>query len=362
MRLTFPLILGGLLLLGAAVVYFLGTQLRYNQHPDRFVWMHRARALTGDHQWNTVVLGDSQAMSGIRPDLFEGYGSVINLGLPSAQPEAMITAISHLEHRKPELIIVNISPYSLYRTEVYNVFLSYYRHEFIHLSWPSPFSRSYLYGDNPGEVMATLFSGLGLYRANAAIRNLSTDDDLSLMVQPGPFPGIGNAKPSGDPLSREPGLQEKMQDLQEKNRLVERILNSTGGFWTWRDFRMPDESCETSELQPLPATIRFKERPEAIQAWKDFLARASEISHRVVLVSIPFSASWHETVDRILPSDSVSQSIHRILEDDRLKGVEYIETPGGFSDADFYDWNHLDYCGAGRYTRFLLEKLETQKK
>ena len=366
MNRSFYLLAGMVLLAAGGVVYGLGRLAVPFQHPDRFVWQSRAALVSelesGTMARQTLILGDSQAMSGIRPDLFgPEFGKVYNLGLPSAQPEALLSMLPALERQRPSLIIVNISPYSLYRTEVYRAFLGYYRSEFISLHWPNPLRRPYLYGDSAGEALATVLDGLKLYHANSAIRNMATDHSLSLMVSPGPFPGLGYAKPAGQPLATAPDLRRKMQGLKAKNQLLSRILGVTGGFWTWRDFRMPPTSCHSGELMPLPATVVFKERPEAIQAWKEFLQKATQYSGRVVVVSVPFSPAWHETVDRILPSSKLSQSVHSIV-DEIPGGVDYIAAPSDYENSDFYDWNHLDYCGAERYTRFLTEALSGQKK
>ncbi len=358
-------ILGILCVLCALTVHVLGTELRNYQHPDRTVWMLRAQKLQTTETWNTLILGDSQAMSGIRPELFDSsFGKVYNLGLPSAQPEGMLSVLPYLEDHQVRTLIVNISPYSLYETEVFGAFLNYYRNEFISLNWPGP-SRSFLYGKTGGEVLESVLSGLGLYRLNAALRNLSTDASLSLMVQPGPFPGIGySSEPMGQAIEEPASLSMKMRKLREKNKRIEHILTSTDGFWTWRDFELPSEDrCDAEKLNPLPASIRFKARPEATRAWIEFLNQASTRVERIILIRIPFSDSWHDTVDRILPSGKVSSDIHGILKElDTPDRVLLLDGASDFSDADFYDWNHLDYCGAGRYTRFLLEQIGAQKK
>ncbi len=358
-------VLGVLCILCGLFVYALGNELRYYQHPDRVVWMLRARALQEHKLPDTMILGDSQAMSGLRPHLFgKEYGRVYNLGLPSAQPEALLSVVPYLEDRQVKTLIVNISPYSMYETEVYDAFLNYYRSEFIALNWPG-LQRAYLYGDSGGEVLESTLSGMGLYRLNAGIRNLSTDEELSLMVQPGPFPGIGySARPAAQGVVNAPSLASRMRKLREVNAKIESILDSTNGFWTWRNFQAPSrDDCDAGELKPLPASIRFKPRPEAIRAWVDFLNQASRYVERIILIRIPFSDSWHDTVDRILPYGKVSSDVHGILmELDLPQKVTYLDGASDFSDTDFYDWNHLDYCGAERYTMFLLEQIEAQKK
>ncbi|MEQ8351128.1 MAG: hypothetical protein RH862_06570 [Leptospiraceae bacterium] len=352
-----------LCILGAMIIGYAGQQLKHYQHPDRTVWMLRAQELNGE-PIQTMILGDSQAMSGIRPDLFNAdSGRVINMGLPSAQPEALISFIPYLEEHSVDTLIVNISPYSLYHTEVFDAFLNYYRHEFISVRWPSA-NRMYLYGSSAGEALGTVFSGVGLYRLNSAIRNLATDTNNSFIVQPGPFPGIGYGIPEGEALLKEPSLLEKMRNIRRMNQSIEEILRSTNGFWTWRDFKEPSRSrCDTEELKPLPATLRFKERPEAVQAWQDFLNLASPHVGRIVLIRIPFSKSWHDTVDKILPSAKVSSDIQSILGNlDYPEKVVYLSEGKDFPNSEFYDWNHLDYCGARKYTLFLLEQMQDQKK
>ncbi|MCB1302857.1 MAG: hypothetical protein KDK37_01190 [Leptospiraceae bacterium] len=357
-KLAFPL----LVLLSGLVLYWMGRAFRFYQHPDRVVWMLRADWLSGDRPVDTLILGDSQAMSGLRPDVLGSeFGRIENLGLPSAQPEALLSVLSYLERHRVRTLIVNISPYSMYRTEVYDAFLNYYRSEWISLRWPSPLQTG-LYGDSGGEVLSTLMAGLGLYRINGVIRNLSTDETLSMFVQPGPFPGIGAAS-NPNALALAPRFLESMRTLRLKNGNLQSILSRTNGFWTWRDFRAPgEEQCDAASLKPLPATIRFRPRPQAIEAWIEFLKRASPHADRIFLVIIPFSDSWHETVDRILPSGKVSLTVEKIAERAHVGNLTVVGPPSDFSDKDFYDWNHLDYCGAARYSRWLKQRIAPQKK
>ncbi|MBU45475.1 MAG: hypothetical protein CMN76_19855 [Spirochaetaceae bacterium] len=359
------LALAAILLLCLLFLGILGRNLDYLQHPDRVVWMLRTEALREQSGIHTLIMGDSQAMSGVRPDLFgEGFGKVYNIGLPSAQPEAFLSVLPYLEGNRVDTLIVNISPYSLYETEVFEAFLTYYRTEYIAVDWPSPVGRPYLYGNSAGEFVGTLLSGLGMYRVNSAYRNLATDDSLSLMVRPGPFLGIGfSGKPANHAIVDSPGLAQKADQLRATNHRIKQLLQDHDGFWTWRDYRNPSqEDCSGEKLNPLPPSIRFRPRPDATQAWIEFLNGASPYVRQIVLVSIPFSDSWHDTVDRILPSARITTEIEGILASlNAPEKVHYIEAPD-FSDQDFFDWNHLDYCGAARYTRFLLEQMQGQKK
>lgn len=289
---------------------------------DLFVW---------DFKWSrplppadVVVLGDSQAMSGILPSEFAKRGvRMLNLGLPSQQPEGILPLIARIPP-EARIALINVSPYFVFKSEVQKSFYNYYR-------TTAPFSFEELgldrklAGQNTGDAVYRMIKGLALFRFR---------DRLSpILIQ-------------SDPAA-------EMRRRENRSRLIEETLISENGFWVWK--AEDPRRCGQAAPPPAAGIVSYKERPEAESALKLARERLRARGLQVVLVYIPFSDAWAS-----LAEPGINQRVHNVM---RRIGSEsiVIETPDRSEYRGlFHDWTHLNYCGAQKYTAWLYDRLRSE--
>lgn len=299
---------------------------------DLFVW---------EYKWNhpvpaarIVVLGDSQAMSGILPSEFSSRGSSLeNLGLPSQQPEGLLPLIERLPE-ETQSVIINVSPYFLFKSEVVQSFYSYYR-------GTAGFSLEDLRRD---RKLAGQNTGDAVYRMIRWMPVLAFRDRLS--------PILTKANPFAE-----------MEKRRLRTEIIEKSLREEKGFWTWK--AADPRECGLSVRSPAAGFLPFKDRPGSEEALRQAVKRIQERGKRVALVSIPFSEAWASLTD-----PGINNRLHNVMRQVAAGAggspggsVEVIETPDRSEYRGlFHDWTHLDYCGARKYSAWLYGRLSEEFK
>lgn len=291
---------------------------------DLVVWNYKWNASMP--RANIAALGDSQVMSGILPSEFRRRGqSLVNMGLPSQQPEGLFPLIERLPEGT-RLVIIGVSPYFMFKSEVVQSFYTYYRAT-------APFSLADLRRD---RKLAGQNTGDAVYRMLRWMPVLQFRDRLS--------PILTKARPF-----------EEAELRGVRTELIERTLKEEDGFWTWKA-RNPRE-CGAVVSAPGSGFLVFKDRPGSEDALRYALKSIQEKGMRAVLVSIPFSEPWAGLTD-----PRINDRLHSVMR--RFAGsARVVETPDrGEYRGLFHDWTHLDYCGAGKYSAWLYDRLGAEFK
>lgn len=314
-------LLWSILVFGAVNAALLPVDSRMWLDEDRFVW---------DFKWSRmkpgrlVLLGDSQAMSGVMPSLL---GGITNLGVPSQQPEGLIPWADRLPP-ETEYVVINTSAYFLFKSEVVQSFETYYRTT-VPLSPQEILFAPGLAGRNTGDAV---------YRSIQALPILTFRDRLS--------PVLGAAVPL-----------EELSRRRAKNEMIQEHLHRTGGFWTWRG---SGERVCGRNIEPGPGGfVVFRPRPRAEKALRIVLEKLHARGIRTALVIIPFSRAWAAQTEPLI-DERVRELSSRIAAE---TGSRFIEAPDRSQYEDmFHDWTHLDACGAEKYSKFLYEALREDFK
>lgn len=354
--------------------------------PDRFVWYSKVALLRGgpvDTPENsppvdTIILGDSQAMSGIVPEILDrALGSrSVNLGLPSQQPEGLLALARYIPETLPGVrrVIVNVNPFSLFKTEVVQSFTHYYRAELARYS---------LEPAAPGEMLhqALLRAPLPLYETNYILAPVLGFGEAGLsdftFAQIRSNPGLLTPATYAKYLAGErPGLWPLLQARRERNQRLAELLRQQRGFWTWKHFEQPrfdPAVCANAparpdlEIRTARGVFAYPPRPAAIKAYRELFAYLRDRKYEIWLVQIPFSPAYGNLVNEELVYQNVDQAVAMIVGapgDDRIGGG-VIPLPQKIPAARaalpvtgaFVDLTHLSACGAADYTRWLAGEL-----
>lgn len=116
------------------------------------------------------------------------------------------------------------------------------------------------------------------------------------------------------------------------------------------------KSIERIFHKPYPET--YKENLAVLERWLEFLQKNNI---KAVFLFMPFPAQFCE-----LTSGEMKRQTYLVLENlCRKYGADLIDLGGdqtAFTDADFFDWSHLNAAGAAKVTRYLNEYLMRETK
>jgi len=379
--------------------------------PDRFVWRSKIQALrNGELADRRVwILGDSQTMSGILPaELGAPPDAVYNLGLPAMQPEGLQSLLQWLPEqseapeppRSPgeppapgELVaIVNIDPYSLFRSHVTRAFQNYYRLELLRYDLAGALARDPdVAGSSVGDLAHQALLFAPLYELHFALHPLIAFGEQGLSDLPfadaRANPALLPAAQYSAYLKDAPSPQTLIAERRGKSTRIAAALAADAGFWIWRNYdpipnRAAENACDrsakenrakdeaaggTRENDSHPAydgaamgALQFRPRPQAERMWRNLFQALLDRGYRIAVVQLPFSPEWDRLSDAEVVYGGLDLKLDAILADLPGERIQRVPRPPRelFSGPkDFHDATHLSRCGALRYTRWLRSRL-----
>lgn len=284
---------------------------------DEFVWRTKTDRLENGLSAHTVILGDSQAMSGVIP----GQG-MYNLARPSEQPEGVERMARDVgQVRGLRRVIINVSPFFLFKSEVLQSFLSYYRNTY---DWS--------FADLNPDLMPLSGKNTGdsVYRMIRFLPVLRLRDRMS--------PALASA----DPISFIAGRK-------EANLKIEKILDEQRGFWVWKS---TDQTCNADIPPPPPMLLAYADRPGAVESLERSVQGLRARGLEVFLVYIPLSDVWASLALR--GTDDRVNAVMRMME--KVGSVTLPIADRAQYKGLFRDWTHLNRCGAEKFTSWLFSQ------
>lgn len=360
---------GGLLAISLLVNFlplFWEEELQLALDNDSYVWRHKIDRLRGGElqRVELLVLGDSQAMSGILTDrLVEESQKGYNLGLPAQQPEGLRSLLKLVSAEIPRLriVILNINPFSMFQSDVHSAFLNYYRNELLNYAPHPVLEEPYLVGKSAGEWIDQSLHILPLYRMRGRIAPLFSFEENLLGMPLRAIRGTrGAVAPAGSGrLFRKGWSPWRLYSLRARqNAQIASILQGHRGFWTWKSLLPPAPgSCPQNSVEALPGggeRYTYPRRKDGERAWRLLFEELSRTSYRVYVVQIPFSLAWQRAVNSRRVYRQLDQQLTIALRG--LPSIRRMDLPVDWKDNDsrlFSDWTHLSYCGARGYSDWL---------
>jgi hypothetical protein len=352
-----------LLIVNLIPAYF-SDDLSRLKYDDSFVWDRKIRLLRegGLNHYDTLIIGDSQSQSGILPDLLSSNGeAVYNLSLPAMQPEGLESLIHLIDTHAPGVkrILVNISPYNAFSSDVYQGFLNYYRTELMVYDPAAPFRGGIsLAGKSAGDYLERLLVYLPLYALHDTLYpassfggNLSDYPFSSLRRNPDLIPGTRYSSFLLNYSGPETGMLHRI----EENQKIADLMDLYRGYWIWKSLRDPQQGCVDGETTGIGGYFEFRDRRGSQESWHRVLKSLAKTGREVLLIQIPLSPFWEKTTD---PRTVYSRLDRLIEEASRGLNVRVFPRPDvGDYRGLFNDWTHLNYCGAKKYTLWLRNRI-----
>ncbi|MDF3820569.1 hypothetical protein P3G55_11695 [Leptospira sp. 96542] len=291
-------------------------------------WYHsKTRELNPDSE--ILVLGDSQIISGITPEMISGWEKITLSQIqyaprPSEQPEGILDEylfyISKLS--KVKKIYVNISPISLSKNTV-------------------------------TDAHKQLFTSFGVLRSehitNEYLRKSyfanGYDFFWKLTIQIFPFFALN---PNFSKLAQT-GFEKNLLEARKlENQIIKTKISEDGGSWVWRDKGNFPVLAEDSKQLENSTTVFLNQRNQSQKIWKDCFRLWKEKGITVVLLRLPFSPQMEADIVKT----KSNLPLERFLESEGLSYFDLRED--GFEDSKFFaDFTHLNQTGRS----VLLNKL-----
>ncbi len=305
---------------------------------DAFVWKRKLAWLRDGRLQNveTLIIGDSQAMSGILPAQSSGPWRTVNLALPSMQPEGWAVLLPEI-FALPALrrVVVQIGPFSLLDTEIYDSFRGLSRAE-LFVRNPAAMLRYPYLLENSTEAVEQIFAPLPLVRMRDVFRSET--------------PGKPHLDLAWNPL-------ERIARRQADHHRIDDLLERGAGFWTWNFVGTDPEFCGTAtpafnSVPALPARRLLRDRPGALPAWAGVL-RELRARYPVRLVRVPLPEAWRRATDTRAARLAIDAAVAEL--ERAVPGLEVVAPfpEEDFGGGDFHDWTHLSWCGARKFTERL---------
>jgi hypothetical protein len=361
--------------------------------PDRLLWFQKIKQVREGapsfRAADLLILGDSQAMSGIVPEILDqalGTRS-INLGMPSQQPEGLL-ALARLLPDSTTLrrrVVLNINPFSLFQSPVMQSFRYYYRSE---LARYAPGGSGNVGEGGPGHILHQYLLRFPLYEANYILApllgigeaGLSQFSFAQIRARPELLPAsaydVYLAGESPDPFAL-------VAKRWSENRWLRRTLQENRGFWTWKKIATAEFDpavCRDASpradmdlsFQGTPGGFVYPPRPAAVAAYREVLGLLEARGYEIWITEIPFSPAYANLVNIDEVYRRVDQSVADILRSasrpGSLRRMRFPDAVAGAGPGDavprrlrearyFHDLTHLSACGAGYYSRWLAGEM-----
>ncbi|MCE9597658.1 MAG: hypothetical protein K8S54_06785 [Spirochaetia bacterium] len=297
---------------------------------DLFVWQQKRRTFESGLSSDTLILGDSQAMSGILPEALTPFGfKAQNLAVPSQQPEGLEYTVKQISRFAPATrrVILNVSPFTLFKSEVWPAFLNYYRETYDLSPFDFEPARIPLAGKNSGDAIYRGFRLLPIFKLR--------DRFASIIADASPLKLAGKRS--------------------ERNLQVKTILDAHNGYWVWQS-EDSFKCAGTLPAIPALASLKYQDRPESLESYQRVITALKDQGIEVILVFIPLSDVWAG-----LAASGTELRVYQAMQRLESQGIKTIKMPSRSEYAGlFHDWTHLNYCGAKKYSAWLGDKISKE--
>lgn len=333
----------------SALNHLLAPKLSSFSELSYFLYDRITKYSTNDWKGNPsiLVLGDSQVMSGLTPEMFAAdANSVLFLPRPSEQVEGILLSLPEILEKFPSIqkVYLNISPITLAKSDIVSTHkkLVLFSKPNLYEVYKSGFFRFY-FPESSTFFYQLAISAFPILQFNSQISSVFKllPQSESIQVQPNSLvPYL-----EFDPIN-------ELQIRKKQNEFLETRISSHQIAWTWNQFSKISESevkHSKNSTMDLQSRLLFAELRKDVWERYSRLERLLE-DRNIALgtIHLPFSPQFEKNVYRTWE--------RKFLEERKKKGKLVIDLTGlAFEPYDFVDITHLGESGRKKIKNFLLQ-------
>ncbi len=326
-----------------------------------FIWHTIGSRVIPKKEYDLAILGDSQIMSGIHPNVLslqlKENGKPLDIlyyPRPSEQPEGIYKLLLdfHNSEIKVKTLLVNISPVTSSKNTIVDA------HKTLSQNF-QPFSLQIHLDKDLNQFYLKNLSGNLYYLFLQAFPLLKLNGNFSNEIKliPG-SEGIQHNKEMNALL--EVNFFGNLNSNKEKNLFLEKFLPDENFYFEWGNFSSYTGECkERKETLSMPAGIEaafLTPRKESLNFWLKIGEYAKQNNIRIVYLYAPFSPEAEAKIRSNEITSPIQLNIHEISAKFGEESILKIE-PSLFTSADFKDYTHLNVCGMLKLTKELANRL-----
>lgn len=322
-----------------------------------FIWNEIENRKFSNKEFDLLILGDSQVMSGIHPSLLEQETNlkILFYPRPSEQVEGIYFNLKKFYDNgfKFKKVIVNFSEISNSKNPILE------SHKTLALNFQN-FSKFFFTEKILFNLYLKNFTNSTYYLITEIFPLLKLNSNFTREINLVPkSEGFLQTKEIEPILNF--NLFGNLIYNFKNNKKIKNLLEKENFFLDWANL---ETNCIPNQKKfelPIGSELAFVNlRKESIPIWIEIYNLAKKNSSDLFYLKIPFSNTYEKKIKEnflIRQADFyLIQNIKEKLGEDKLV---FIET--NFSDSEFGDYTHLNYCGMIQLTKELSSKLNQIK-
>lgn len=349
------------LILFSILSHLLFSYLVLYTDKSSFIWYKTGKRNLISKEYDMIILGDSQIMSGVHPtiltQLLNEKGKPMDIlyyPRPSEQPEGIFKLLQQFKKSNihSKLLLVNISPLTVSK----NNFVD--SHKSLLLNFDkfsielfSEFTLNKFYLKNLSGNLYYLFLQL-----------------FPLMKLNGNFSNEIKLIPATDGIDYNSGINSILHvnilgNLfynKRNNLFLNEALEKENFYFEWGNFSQFTGKCiEREENLFLPTGIEaafLNPRKEALHSWFQIGDYALKNDMKILFLYYPFSPESESKIKSYKPDSPIQISLNQLSQKFGPESILRIEN-SLLNKVDFSDYIHLNVCGMMKLTKELANRL-----
>lgn len=326
-----------------------------------FIWHKIGKRNLIAKNYDLIILGDSQIMSGLHPTLFKELLAangksmdILYYPRPSEQPEGIYKLL--LDFKKAnitsKMLLVNISPVTTSKNNIVlaNKTLTQNFHPFsFHLFSESTLNKFYL-KTLSGNIYYLFLQVFPLLRLNGNFSN-----EIKII-------------PGSEGISYEAGINSflnvnffgNLVSNKKNNLFLDESLERENFYFEWGNFSTFTGACiKRTEPLFLPTGIEpafLTLRKDALEFWVQIGEYSRQNKIKIFFLYTPFSPEAESKIGSSKPDSPIQITLTQISQKFGQENILKID-PSLFESGDFRDYTHLNLCGMMKLTKELANRL-----
>ncbi|MBP7282772.1 MAG: hypothetical protein KBA66_14410 [Leptospiraceae bacterium] len=349
------------LILFSIFSHFLFRYLVFYSEKTSFIWEKIGKRNLVSKNYDLIILGDSQIMSGLHPSLLNQLLAakgksmdILYYPRPSEQPEGIYKILQDFKKANitSKMLLVNISPVTTSKNNIVeaNKTLTQNFHPFSFQLFLEPNLNKFYLKTLSGNIYYLFLQVFPLLKLNANFSN-----EIKII-------------PGSEGITYNAGINSFLNVnffgnliLNRKNNLfLDESLERENFYFEWGNFsRFTGECIERTEPLFLPVGIEpafLTPRKEALEFWLKIGDYARQNNIKIFFLYTPFSPEAELKIGSTRLDSPIHNTLTQISQKFGQDSILKIDS-ALFQTGDFRDYTHLNVCGMMKLTKELANRL-----